>query len=133
MTLIARGYLYQTPDARPILRLKSAAKAILKGEKQLFYRQDLIAHRTVTDPGSHYKSPFYEPLKELRLSLARERDIPAYAIFTDATLREISEKRPKTPGEFLNIRGIGMKKLDQYGSLFIEKIKELEAGESSAS
>lgn len=132
MTLIARGYLYQTPDARPILRLKAAAKAILKGEKQLFYRQDLISHRSVIDPASHYKSPFYDSLKDLRLALARERDIPAYAIFTDATLREISEKRPKTPGEFLNIRGIGMKKLDQYGTLFIEKIKELEAAERAS-
>lgn len=127
MTLIARGYLYQTPDARPILRLKNEAKAVLKGEKQIFHRQDLIAHREVTNPESHYRTPFYEPLRELRLQLARERDVPAYAIFTDATLREISEKLPKTPGAFLNIKGVGMKKLDQYGVLFIEKIKELEA------
>ena len=127
MTLIARGYLYQTPDARPILRLKNEAKAILKGEKQLFHRQDLIVHREVSNPESHYRAPFYEPLRELRLELARERDVPAYAIFTDATLREIAELKPKTPGAFLNIKGVGMKKLDQYGSLFIEKIKELEA------
>lgn len=126
MTLIARGYLYQTPDARPILKLKNEAKAVLKGEKQIFHRQDLIAHREVTHPESHYRTPFYEPLRELRLQLARERDVPAYAIFTDATLREISEKLPKTPGAFLNIKGVGMKKLDQYGVLFIEKIKELE-------
>ncbi len=126
MTLIARGYLYQTPDARPILKLKNEAKAVLKGEKQIFHRQDLIAHREVTNPESHYRTPFYEPLRELRLQLARERDVPAYAIFTDATLREISEKLPKTPGAFLNIKGVGMKKLDQYGVLFIEKIKELE-------
>lgn len=127
MTLIARGYLFQTPDARPILKLKNEAKAVLKGEKQIFHRQDLIAHREVTNPESHYRTPYYEPLRELRLSLARERDVPAYAIFTDATLREISEVLPKTPGAFLNIKGVGMKKLDQYGTIFIEKIKELEA------
>ena len=127
MTLIARGYLYQTPDARPILKLKNEAKAILKGEKELYHRQDLFVHREVSQPETHYRSPYYEPLRELRLELARERDVPAYAIFTDATLREISEIRPKTPGAFLNIKGVGMKKLDQYGSLFIEKIKEIEA------
>ena len=126
MTLIARGYLYQTPDARPILKLKNEAKAILKGEKQLFHRQDLIVHREVSNPENHYRAPFYEPLRELRLELARERDVPAYAIFTDATLREIAELKPKTPGAFLNIKGVGMKKLDQYGTIFIEKIKELE-------
>lgn len=129
MTLIARGYLYQTPDARPILKLKNEAKAVLKGEKQIFHRQDLIAHREITNPETHYRTPFYEPLRELRLELARERDVPAYAIFTDATLREISEQLPKTPGAFLNIKGVGMKKLDQYGSIFIEKIKELEASQ----
>ena len=130
MTLIARGYLYQTPDARPILKLKNEAKEILKGEKQLFHRQDLVVNREISNPETHYRAPFYEPLRELRLELARERDVPAYAIFTDATLREIAEVKPKTPGAFLNIKGVGMKKLDQYGTLFIEKIKELEASQA---
>ncbi len=127
MTLIARGYLYQTTEARPLLRLNVAkAKLILTGQKQLFHRQDLIAHRAISAPENYYRSPFYEALRELRLALAKERDIPAYAIFTDATLREIAELKPQTPGAFLNIKGVGTKKLDQYGQIFIDKIKELE-------
>ncbi len=124
MTLIARGYLYQTPDARPILKLQNSAKTILKGEKQLFHRQDLIVHREIHNPEQHYHSPLYDKLRELRLKLAKERDVPAYTIFNDATLREIAQRKPQNPAQLLQIKGIGLKKLDQYGKLFIHTVQE---------
>ncbi len=57
-----------------------------------------------------------EGLKRWRLEQARERSVPAYVVFTDATLLAIAEQRPTTSDELARIPGIGPAKLEQYGS-----------------
>ena len=65
----------------------------------------------------------FRRLRQLRLSLARSAGIPPYAVFTDSTLREMCIYRPKSESEFLAISGVGEKKLERYGSLFLREIK----------
>jgi superfamily II DNA helicase RecQ len=50
--------------------------------------------------------------------LARDRGVPAYIIFGDVTLRDLARKIPSTPNELLDISGIGMKKLEEYGERY---------------
>ncbi len=60
-------------------------------------------------------SPLFEQLKQLRRGLADERDVPAYVVFSDATLLAMTERRPTTEAELLSISGVGPKKLETSG------------------
>jgi len=61
----------------------------------------------------------YRDLKALRKQLADARSVPAYVIFSDATLQQMARFRPATPAEFLALSGVGPKKLQQYGEFFL--------------
>jgi ATP-dependent DNA helicase RecQ len=66
----------------------------------------------------------YLELKALRKKLADARGVPAYVVFTDATLQHMARFRPRTPEHFLAISGVGLKKLQQYGDVFLEVITQ---------
>lgn len=63
-------------------------------------------------------------LKELRKSIAATLSVPAYVVFSDATLRDMSAKMPVTKHEFLQVSGVGSMKAERYGTRFIAAIKE---------
>ncbi len=60
-----------------------------------------------------------DALKNLRRDLARERKVPAYVIFSDATLAEMAALKPRTDGELLSVPGVGPAKLERYGERFL--------------
>jgi ATP-dependent DNA helicase RecQ len=62
-------------------------------------------------------------LKELRNRLAQEAKVPAYIVFSDASLRDMCRKRPLTGEQFLNINGVGAVKLEKYGEAFMAVIR----------
>jgi superfamily II DNA helicase RecQ len=64
----------------------------------------------------------FERLRQLRRRLAKQRSVPAYIVFNDATLRDLARKRPRTPDALLRVSGIGMKKLEQYGEEILSEI-----------
>ena len=66
----------------------------------------------------------YRDLKALRKQLADARQVPAYVIFTDATLQQMARFRPATEAEFLAISGVGPRKLEQYGPLFLDALQK---------
>jgi ATP-dependent DNA helicase RecQ len=66
----------------------------------------------------------FELLRRLRRDLARQRNVPAYIVFGDSTLRELSRKQPQTPEEMLRISGVGLKKLEQYGEPILYEIRK---------
>lgn len=61
----------------------------------------------------------FAQLVEWRLAEARERSVPAYVVFTDATLMALAERRPTTRQELLQISGIGAQKLELYGEALL--------------
>jgi ATP-dependent DNA helicase RecQ len=61
-------------------------------------------------------------LKELRRRLASERRVPAYVVFSDATLLEMARRRPRSHAELLTVSGVGTTKLDRYGDIFLAAI-----------
>ncbi len=64
----------------------------------------------------------FERLRSLRKRLADEADIPPYVVFSNATLRDMCEKMPSTPEELLEVKGVGEKKLEQFGEAFLAEI-----------
>ena len=69
-------------------------------------------------------------LRTWRLERAREREVPAYVIFTDATMEALAEALPRDTDELLAISGIGPDKIDRYGDLLLALLAE--AREASA-
>lgn len=66
-------------------------------------------------------------LKQERFKQASAMGVPAYVVFSDATLREMSAKMPVTEAEFLRISGVGSRKAEKYGKLFMGIIKEFKS------
>jgi ATP-dependent DNA helicase RecQ len=62
-------------------------------------------------------------LKSLRLHLAREKGVPAYLIFNDATLLEMAARKPQSEAELLQVPGVGPAKLERYGTAFLKLFK----------
>jgi len=65
----------------------------------------------------------------LRRRLADERNVPAYVIFSDATLLAMTEAHPQTEAELLSISGVGPKKLETFGDAFLEAIRSASDAE----
>ena len=65
----------------------------------------------------------FESLRALRKRLADERQVPAYVVFSDRTLQGLAARRPLTRDEFLEVHGVGQKKLEQYGDVFLAEIQ----------
>ncbi len=65
-------------------------------------------------------------LKALRLRLAQELKVPAYLVFTNASLEDMAAKQPRDLNELLQVSGVGTKKAHQYGAQFLEVLRNYE-------
>lgn len=74
-------------------------------------------------PSSSEEALFLK-LKAVRKRLADEKGLPAYIVFSDATLWAMAAKRPTTDDELLALPGVGPKKLSQYGADFLAALEE---------
>jgi ATP-dependent DNA helicase RecQ len=63
-------------------------------------------------------------LRQLRRSLADARGIPAFMVFSDASLLEMAAERPRTPEALLEISGVGPRKLAEYGDAFLDLLRD---------
>lgn len=72
----------------------------------------------------HANPELYEALRLMRSELATEEKMPAYIIFNNVTLDELTDDQPQTEKELLNITGIGNVKLEKYGKIILETIKQ---------
>jgi ATP-dependent DNA helicase RecQ len=70
-----------------------------------------------------YDETLFEKLRQLRRNLASERGVPPYMIFGDRTLQELAALQPTDVDELRGVRGVGAKKLDDLGPLFLEAIR----------
>ncbi len=75
-------------------------------------------------PPSSADEELFLHLKQLRKRIADQRQVPAYVVFNDATLRAMAEQRPATVSELLAIPGVGPKKLAAYGDAFLAALGE---------
>ena len=84
---------------------------------------DAPAARPAVALGGSVDDELLTLLKSLRLHLAREKGVPAYLIFNDATLLEMAARKPKTEAELLAVPGVGPAKLEKYGAAFLKMFR----------
>ena len=65
----------------------------------------------------------FSRLRALRKALADERGVPAYVVFSDKTLQDMAARRPGSPAELLEVHGVGLKKLAEYGDAFLAEVR----------
>ncbi|MBU2992435.1 DNA helicase RecQ [Octadecabacter sp. 1_MG-2023] len=128
------GHDLMRPDAERhgALRMTQKARPILRDEAKIDLRRDTIkaakSGPKVKQMVSEEDAPLLSALKAKRRAFAEQLGGPAYIVFNDRTLIEMAEKRPTNLDEMARIGGVGTKKLDSYGSAFLEVINgEAEA------
>ncbi|WP_336978365.1 DNA helicase RecQ [Altererythrobacter fulvus] len=121
--LLVRGALETTEHGG--LMLGQDARAILRGEESV----QLVLPPARAKRGKRGGStanpvgdPLFDALRELRRDLARDADVPPYVIFHDSTLRELAARRPLSHAELAEVPGIGTRKREAYGDVFLRAI-----------
>jgi ATP-dependent DNA helicase RecQ len=125
--LIDAGVLERTTDERPVLRLNDASWAVMRGKRTVRLLQpkvEVAKTRFDEESWEGVDRGLFDSLRALRRQVANERSVPPYVLFSDATLRDMARARPGSPGAFLNVRGVGERKLADLGPRFLEHIAE---------
>ena len=121
------GYLRQ--GEHQVVELTEGAGDVLYRSKKvsMLVRKEPEAENQAASRLTGEVSDLYEALRELRAELAAEHKIPAYVIFSNATLSDMAKKRPKNMTEFRKVSGVGELKANWYGKQFLARIKEFQA------
>ena len=93
----------------------------LKDKKSIFITNTLTT-RTSTEQGE----TLYMMLKALRTNIAQKENVPAFVVFSNATLLDMAQRKPKTRAQMLKVNGVGELKLERYGDAFLNVIKTWE-------
>ncbi len=123
--LASQGFLAKEGDYN-VLKVTPAGRQLLKGEQtpRLLKPQERARKKEAaaveTDAWEGVDRDLFGVLRTLRREQAEARDIPAYIVFSDAALRDMARRRPSTLEAFRTIRGVGEKKLDDYGDVFVD-------------
>ena len=122
--MMGRDLVRPDPERHGALRMTDAARPVLRGEVQMLFRKDTApaAKAMVRSLVAEEDAPLLSALKAKRRALAEAAGVPAYVIFADRTLIEMAEKRPQTLDDMAGITGVGAKKLESFGRLFLEVI-----------
>jgi len=123
--LINQGYCEIAFHKNNALQLTEFSKKVLFDSELVNLTKPAIITEKATKKKSVKKATsntLFERLRKLRHSIALEEDIPAYLVFNDATLKDIEQNRPMSDEEFLEISGVGQRKLEVYGAKFINEV-----------
>jgi ATP-dependent DNA helicase RecQ len=130
--LIHQGLIRIDMTRSGILCLNEAARAVLKGERTVQLAVPKLSvdstKRNKAEP-SNIDRQLFAKLKHLRKQIAEEDNVPAFVIFSDATLADMTEKTPVNKQEFLAVNGVGQRKLERYGNAFTNLIEEYLAAQ----
>jgi ATP-dependent DNA helicase RecQ len=137
--LIVQGFLEVTEEnAYPLLRITAEGRALCNGQGLVRLglpvpakiksqkKSKALKKASKKEAGSFLEADeeLFERLRALRRGIADKKGIPPYVIFHDSVLIEMSAAKPQTLDGLRGIKGMGEKKLDKYGQLFLEVIKE---------
>ena len=123
--LLDGGLLDRSAEERPVLRLNDASWAVLRGKRSVQLVQPKAEVRKTRFGEKSWEGVdqgLFESLRSLRREIAHERGVPAYVLFSDATLRDMARLRAGSAAALLGIRGIGARKLADLGQRFLEQI-----------
>jgi ATP-dependent DNA helicase RecQ len=134
--LIHLGFIEQDLGNYSVLKLTDYAKPILRGEQSLILAKPRV--KPVATPAApkvaklvskkhkitdlNYDENLFQALRDLRKQLAQQSAVPPFVIFSDASLIEMAAHKPIDDNAFLEINGVGQKKLESYGVQFLQVI-----------
>ena len=124
--LVHLGFLRQDVANYSVLELAPAAWEVLRGERKVELavwrprrRADGVRRPRLTADGRPVDEALFGRLRALRKRLADEQGVPAYVVFSDATLAAMAALRPQTREELRRVSGVGDTKLVRYGDAFL--------------
>lgn len=131
MQLVNQGLLDIDFANRSVLRTTPLSDEVLfNGKEVLLTKQEhgiqLGSTPARKEMSTNIDKALLKLLKAKRKELAYEAGVPAYMVFGDKTLQDMSGKKPTTKPEMLNVTGVGEHKMNNYGWEFIEVIKDYE-------
>jgi ATP-dependent DNA helicase RecQ len=129
--LVHLDLLRRTAGEYPVLCLTERGGEVMRGEREVA----LVAppKRPIRGAAGEEASwegvdrDLFDHLRTLRRRLASERGVPAYVVFGDASLREMARLRPHSTDALLEVKGVGDRKLAEYGDAFLEAIAAWQA------
>ena len=105
------------------------ANDVLFNNKKVFTKRKIETLETSTENSksnntlnTNFDSNLFEILRNLRLTVAEENNVPPFVIFSDASLKQMSTFYPCNAEDMLKIEGVGLNKLVKYGNKFIDTI-----------
>ncbi len=134
--LVNQGLFEIAYDDYNKVKLTEASKAVLFGQQKIqLVQAEMVekrkkeeaekadAKRRKTSVRQRVRDELFEHLRKLRLTLSREKGIPPYIVFSDATLEEMAAERPSTEADMFKISGVGEVKMQEYGHDFLRAIQ----------
>ena len=123
------GFL-RTEQEFQTLELLPGGELILNGQGwvSMKVRRERGEERTPESADAIESTALYEALRQVRAKIARENGVPAYTVFSNATLADMARKKPGTVTQFKRISGVGELKATWYAKDFLRVIREF--GES---
>lgn len=124
--LLDQGLLDRSADEYPVLRLNAASWEVMRKQRGVAFQRarstTVQKTRFAEESWVGVDRGLFEDLRALRRELAEQRGVPPFVIFSDASLRDMAARRPGTSAGFLDVHGVGQKKLDDFGAVFLERI-----------
>ncbi len=127
--LVAQDVIKVDTEAYGALKLGKSVSEILRGDREIMLKKEPARRRAIHNPSSRDRmlapgeQKLFEALRSTRLDLARKQGIPAYRIFHDSTLIDMSRKRPTDLEALGKISGVGKVKKERYGDPFLKRIR----------
>jgi len=123
--LVRLGLLRQTAEKFSTIELTEEGIAALRSRRAITLTRPMeVANPRERREGNiACDERLFERLRTLRKRIADERDVPAYVIFSDVSLRLMARDYPATPEAFGRIGGVGEKKSAEFGPTFIAEIE----------
>jgi ATP-dependent DNA helicase RecQ len=128
--LVGAGFLRIDIGGYGGLKIGPKGQALMRGEESFRYRPPAPSSRKEKRAKaqeaaelSNADTSLLDALKQLRMKLARARQVPAYVVFSDRSLIDMAQKRPGNEYEFGTVHGVGTAKLKEFGSLFLDAIR----------
>ena len=140
--LVTEGYIKNVGDKYPVLVLTPSANDILFGDKSVFIKRKIekLETRVSSSAGSRSGSSgsvsgssasnrpldesLFNILRDLRREVAYKSNVPPFLVFADVSLKQMASDYPISVNSFLNINGVGRYKMERYGYIFLDAIRE---------
>jgi ATP-dependent DNA helicase RecQ len=134
--LVEQGYLERTGDEYPVLRRTRRAGEVLFHGAKVAIKERIPSRaerkgerKQPVSELSIEENSLFETLRTLRMELAQQEGVPAYVIFSNATLADMAVKRPHLRSELMEVSGVGHVKAERYGARFLKAIRAWEESE----